>query len=207
MTEILELILCLLVLCAVIFVLLLSIFFIYSTVFSGFMKRSPFVITTGATYRKMIEEMVLKISQCEKQKDMHPPFSIVDAGCGIATLLLPLAKKFPQHRFVGVEIGFIPYWIAKIRAAKYKNLQIFKKNLFDLDFNQFDFIICFLLPKTMQQLFAECEQQIKHKTVFFVNRFKIEKLNPAKQIDLGDNFSYIYIYEYLPNRQKQRGVK
>lgn len=195
---------CLLVLLGllVVAVILVSVFFIYSTVFSGFMKRSPFIITTGATYKVMIPEMIAKIEECEKNSDMKTPFNIIDAGCGIATLLLPLAKKFPQHNFVGVEIGIIPYLIAKIRAGRYKNLQILRQDLFTTDFGKFNFIICFLLPKTMQELFRKCRNDIRSKTVFFVNRFKIDDLQPSKKIDIGDNFSYIYIYDYLPEKKE-----
>jgi len=43
----------------------------------------------------IIEEIINKIN----------PFSIIEMGCGVGSVLIPLAKKFPKKRFHGVDFS------------------------------------------------------------------------------------------------------
>lgn len=175
-------------------------------ILSGFIKNPPIIPTTGKTYKTIIKKVSERIKECELN-DTFKPFKVVDAGCGFGTLIVPLAKKFPQHQFIGIEHSYIPFWIAKFRGRRISNMQIIHQDIFDYDFKDISFVICFLLPSIMDKFTKKCLQELQKKSYIFSNRFKLVGLEPFETIDLGDNFSYIYLYEYLPTKDNKIKTK
>ncbi|MFV0626415.1 MAG: class I SAM-dependent methyltransferase [Alphaproteobacteria bacterium] len=162
------------------------------------MKNPPVVPTTGKTYKTIVRRISKRIRKCDVN-DFPSPLKIVDAGCGYGTLLIPLAKEFPQHQFVGIEYAWFAYRIAKFRARKLQNIQIVYGDIFEYDFSQVDFVICFLLSSLMPKFSQKCFNELHKKSYIFANRFALTGLEPMEKIDLGDDFSYIYLYKYLKN--------
>ena len=108
-------------------VLIISVMFIYLTFDCGFMKTSPSIPTCGRVKKSMIESVAVLLKKSRK------PMTVVDLGSGWGTLLLPLARKFPQHRFIGYEFAHLPFWISKMRAHSMKNIRFFRQNIFSAD--------------------------------------------------------------------------
>ena len=88
---------------------LIGIASIYFMLNSQFMRNSPPVPSSGKVKIAMIED----VAQILKEKSDQ---LVMDLGSGWGTLLLPLAKKFPNHHFIGIEYGCIPYWVSKFRS-------------------------------------------------------------------------------------------
>lgn len=74
-----------------------------------------------------------------------------EIGCGDARVIAALAKKFSQTKFVGIEIQWWPYLLAKWRARNIKNLQIIRADVFKTDLSAatiiFGFYITSFAPK------------------------------------------------------------
>lgn len=174
-----------------------SIYFITIIILSGFMKRAPMIPSSGKSYKTIILKISERIINCEKD-DYPTPFKTVDAGCGIGTLLIPLAKIFPKHQFVGIEYSYSIYLIAKFRSRNIKNLTIIHKNIFNYSFDDANFIICFLMSSIMESFTKKCTTELKKESYIFSNRFKLIGLEPFETIDLGDKFSYIHLYKFTP---------
>lgn len=103
----------------------------------------------------------------------------MDLGSGWGTFLVPLAHKFPQHKFVGIEKAFLPYWVTKIRTRKLKNVSIYQEDFFKSDISDADIVILFLLQHIMPKIQKKCFDEMKKGKIIFVNRFPFTKITPV----------------------------
>ncbi|MBO6281020.1 MAG: methyltransferase domain-containing protein [Alphaproteobacteria bacterium] len=170
-------------------ILIVSIVFIYFTVSSGFMHSSPPVPSCG----KVKDAMLKDVAEYLRDKEGK---IVMDLGSGWGTLLLPLAKQFPQHTFIGIEYGRIPYMVSCLRAKKYKNARFYRQNFFDTDISQADVIFLFLLNSTMAKLSNKCISEAKKGAYAYANRFPIQGKEPQKEVSLGSKYYTYYIYKF-----------
>ena len=113
-------------------------------------KYPPFVPAPVHTKTIIFKSLGKLLSQ--SPRSLH----IIDPGCGIGTLLLPLAKKYPQHHFSGIEWNKMLYKICLFRKKKLANINFFYQNMLTFDYSTADIIICFLIP----QLIPDLQKQI-----------------------------------------------
>ena len=119
----------------------------------------------------------------------------MDLGSGWGTLLIPLAKKFPQHRFIGIEYAYIPYLVSKFRSKKIPNLIFYRQNFFNTDISDADIILLFLLNHVMPKVSVKCQKETKKGTLFYVNRFPMKNMKLEKEIYLGSKYDIYYVYK------------
>lgn len=167
---------------------LFGIISIYFLINSKFMCCAPPIPSYGKVKTAMLESASQVLL---KQKGQL----IMDLGSGWGSLLLPLAKKFPQHRFVGIEYGIIPYFTSKFRARKLKNVFFYHKNFFDADISKADVIFIFLLSRTMPRIRKKCQAEAKKGALIYVNRFPIPNLKLWKKFFLGTKYDTYFIYK------------
>lgn len=152
-------------------------------------------IWTGVPYYPSSEKMYqVVLDQLPKNQN----FSFVDLGCGFGGLLNFLAKKCPNSNFVGVEIGPLPYLIAKLRfLILRKNIVIEYSDLWKVDLARFDYVYAFLAPGPMPKLWEKAQREMRPGTAFLINTFKVEaKAN--KVIEVQDKRKCI-LYVHLFN--------
>lgn len=180
---------CLLILLLVcLFVLLVSLVFIYLTVSSGFMHTSPAVPSYGKVKNAVIEEAAAMLKDADNR-------TVMDLGSGWGTLLLPLAKRFPNHKFIGIERGFLPFYVSTWRARKLKNLTFQRQDFFLTDISEADIIFVFLLNSTMARLTSKIKQEMKPGSCVIANRFPMKDQTPDKEVSLGSKYYTYYVYK------------
>ena len=123
-------------------ILLVSIVAIYFFVSSCFMRYPPPIPSSGQLKEKVLEGIREYLQNSDSM-------TFMDLGSGWGTLLIPLAKQFPQHRFIGVERVFVPYFFSKLRSHNLKNLSFIHGDIFKTDISQTDMVFCFLMQKLM----------------------------------------------------------
>ena len=155
---------------------------------SKFMSSAPPVPTCGKVKESMIEDVAKIITKRKNQL-------VMDLGSGWGTLLLPLAKKFPNHHFVGIEYGYIPYYISKFRARKMKNVTFYRQNFFKADITKANVILLFLLPKVMSKLKIKLQSEAKRGAFICSNRFPLPDVHVTRKINLGSEYNTYYIYK------------
>lgn len=187
--DVLYFILTLLLFFLVVAIIIVSVVFVYFTVSSGFMHSSPPVPSSGRVKKAMLEDAALSLAGKQGQL-------VMDLGSGWGSLLLPLAKKFPEHTFIGIEYGYIPYVVSCWRARKLKNLQFQRANFFETDISKADVIFLFLLTSTMAKLSKKCIDEVKPGAIAYANRFPIQGKKPAKKVSFGSDYETYYIYEF-----------
>lgn len=144
-----------------------------------------------------IEKKIIINRTAEILKKTNRKLIILDPGCGCGSLLLKLAKKFPEHQFIGVEWGKFAALIAKFRARKLKNVQILCQDLFEYDFSQIDIIVCFLMDTLMEKFGNKVLKEHKKTQIIISNTFKIPNLPLYEEIKTGKClfFKNVYIYK------------
>lgn len=160
-------------------------YFLFS---SKFMHSSPPVPSSGKIKAAMIED----VAQILKQKNNQV---VMDLGSGWGSLLLPLAKRFPHHHFVGIEYERVPYWVSQFRARKMKNITFLRQDFFDTDISKANIIFLFLLPREMKKLSIKCQKESPKGTLIYVNRFPMSDVKLYKEVSLGSKYETYYIYK------------
>ena len=172
----------------ILFILGVSIIATYFMINSGFMRNAPPVPTCGQVKSAMIQDVAKVLTKRKSQV-------IMDLGSGWGSLLLPLAQKFPKHKFIGIEYGLIPYFVSKLRAKKLRNITFYRQNFFNTDISKADIIFLFLLPHVMPKIAAKCQKETKRGALIYVNRFPFPKVKEKKKISFGSKFETYYVYE------------
>lgn len=185
---ILQLILLLILSLICISIVLISVIFAYLTVSAGFMRSSPAVPSHGKVKNAIIEEAANILKNESNQQ-------IMDLGSGWGTLLLPLAKRFPQHKFIGIELGFLPFWVSVWRARKLKNLTFLQQDFFTSNIRNADIIFVFLLNSTMAKLSAKIQNEMKKESIVIANRFPMKDKKADKEVSLGSKYYTYYVYK------------
>ncbi len=128
----------------------------------AFWTRVPYYPTHRAAYACILAELPI-----------DTPFTFVDIGCGTGDLLLFLAKRRPQGRFVGIEIGATPWLIAKVKslALARSSVSIRFQSMWNLDLAHYDIVYTFLSPAPMERLWNKAKDEMRPGTTFITNSF------------------------------------
>jgi hypothetical protein len=151
-----------------------------------FISRIPYYPTSKKTYDLVANAVLLNLDENK---------NIADLGSGFGGLIFYLAKKYPQHNFIGYELGIIPYLTSLIRSTLYINVKIKYKNFFLIPLNNLDIIYAFLSPVAMLNIEKKLSEQFKNKGIFISNSFPLPNLTADKIVD-GDQ-EKLYIYKFL----------
>lgn len=151
---------------------------VYSYVRCGCGKYGPFVSSYGKIKLDMIAEARAALKKAKK------PMKVTDLGCGSGVLLLPLAKEFPEHEFIGLEWDVVPLTMGKIKAklAGLKNIKFVKGNYMKESHANMDVIMCYVLKVTGEPLGKKLASEIKDTAVVISEMFPLGHLEEVKQI-------------------------
>lgn len=136
--------------------------------------RVPYYPTGSRTY-----------AEVAKLLPQNQPFRFIDLGCGFGGLLAYLAVRFPQGSFHGVEISPLPLTVAKARALLHRNLRVELKNLWKLDFGEYEVVYAFLSPGVMADLWRKMEGEMRPESTIIINSFPCPA-EPIREIPIED---------------------
>jgi len=129
--------------------------------------------------------------------DLKPGQKFYELGCGDGSVSLYLARKHPDVQFVGIEIFWPVYLIAKFRSIVYvgKNFKVKYQNVFWQDFSDADWCYTFgmkdgIILKLRDKLLKELKPGAK--LVSYV--FKVKDWPGKEIIHKGQDEAKIYVY-------------
>ena len=113
---------------------------------------------------------------------MH--LKVTDLGCGSGALLLPLAKEFPNHEFIGLEWDSVPLTMGKIKAklAGLKNIRFVKGDYMKESHADMDLIMCYVLKVTGEPLGKKLSKEIKDSCIVISEMFPLKHLEEVKSV-------------------------
>ncbi len=188
------------------FLILISVFVgalglvgIYYCLASGFFINPPPVPSDKKVRDAVLKEIETTLS-CSSNK------IIMDLGSGWGSFLIPLAKQFPAHSFIGIEKAFLPYFYAKIKGRRFKNLRFERQNFFLSDISKADIVILYLIAHIMPRVTQKCLSEMKNGAVIYSNHFPLTNIQPVRIQTCGHSFDRYYVYE-INHHQKALLIK
>lgn len=177
----------------------------YSFIRCGCGKYGPFVSSYGKIKEDILEEARKVLKKSKK------PLKVTDLGCGSGALLLPLAKEFPEHEFIGLEWDVVPLTMGKIKAkmAGLKNIRFVKGNYMKESHADMDLIMCYVLKVTGEPLGKKLAKEIKETAVVISEMFPLYHLEEIKQIQssLAGIPEKIFVYKKKVRKTAAKGEK
>lgn len=77
---------------------------------------------------------------------------VYDLGSGWGSLVLALARAFPDAQVRGVEISPLPYWVSRLRVRNLPNVALRRGDFYTGDLTDAQAVTCYLMIKTMPKL-------------------------------------------------------
>lgn len=150
----------------------------YSFIRCGCGKYGPFVSSYGKLKEDILDEARAILKNAKK------PLKITDLGCGSGALLLPLAKEFPNHEFIGLEWDIVPLTMGRIKATMtgLKNIRFVKGDYMKTSHADMDLIMCYVLKVTGEPLGKKLSQEIKDNCIVISEMFPLKHLEEIKQV-------------------------
>ena len=123
--------------------------------------------------------------------------TIVDAGSGWGTLVIALAKRYPQRKIIGYELSSFPWLVSLLRKHIHglDNLSLYRKDYLTIDHFEASIILCYLYPGGMKQLEEKLGRDKHNIKVVISNTFAFPSLDYDKVEYLNDLYkSPVYVY-------------
>jgi len=122
---------------------------------------------------------------------------IIDVGSGWGTLVIAVAKKYPQRDVIGYELSLVPWLVSVLlkQIGRIHNLSLYRKDFLKADLSQASTLICYLFPGGMLSLEKKLRQEKNKVNLIVSNTFAIPSYEPVKVVKLNDIYATpIYVY-------------
>lgn len=109
----------------------------------------------------------------------RPAAHFLDLGAGLGSTLLPLARRYPQAHFTGIENAPLPWLAGWLRTRRQPNVDWQWGDLWAMDLGHFDIVYAFLSPAPMPELWRKVEAEMPAGSLFVSNSFAVPEVAPA----------------------------
>jgi hypothetical protein len=122
---------------------------------------------------------------------------IVDLGSGWGTLVVALARKYPNRQVTGYELSLVPWLFSRIRKAVsgLDNLTLYRKDFLDADLSDASVLTCYLFPSGMVSLEDKLDRENVSNVLIVSSTFALPSSEPTKVIRVKDIYrTPVYLY-------------
>lgn len=117
----------------------------------------------------------------------------IDIGSGLGDLVLNLARHFPLHHFVGIEIAPLPWLLSWLRARFSGDRARFVYGDYErLNFSEYEMIFAYLSPAAMTALWQKAQTEMREKSLLLSYEFPISDVIPAFVISMPTSKIKLY---------------
>jgi trans-aconitate methyltransferase len=134
---------------------------------------------------------------------------IFELGSGWGSLALALARRYPRHTVVALELSPVPYLVARFRRwmARRPNLQLRRENFMEADLSQASLVVCYLFRGAMARLGPKLVRELPPGAVVLSIGFTIPEWRPEDHRDLH-NFLEGTVYRYtVPHEEREEEAR
>lgn len=118
---------------------------------------------------------------------------MIDVGSGLGDLMLNLADRFADHRFIGIEIAPLPWLVSWLRARLSGSRARFVRADYEkLDFADYDIIFAYLSPAAMPALWSKAHSEMRKESLLLSYEFPIPDVTPTFEIACGPSGTALY---------------
>jgi hypothetical protein len=87
-----------------------------------------------------------------KQAGLEERAIVYELGSGWGSMVIALARAFPNARIRGIEMSPLPYWVARLRTRKMPNVFLRRGNFYAFDLRDAQAVTSYLMIKSMPRL-------------------------------------------------------
>ncbi|PLZ02124.1 hypothetical protein CY652_12170 [Burkholderia sp. WAC0059] len=98
------------------------------------------------------------------QADLPGQAVVYELGSGWGSLVVALAKAFPDARIRGIEWSPLPYWVARFRTRNLPNVRLTRANFYACDLRDAHAVTCYLMMKPMKKLAGQFDRMLRPGT-------------------------------------------
>ena len=121
--------------------------------------------------------------------DRLPParaLDVIDIGSGLGGLVLDLARRRPDSRFVGIELAPLPWLVSRLRAALIgnagNNVRFVRGDYEQLDLGNYDVVFAYLSPAATEALWRKASAEMRAGALLLSYEFGIAAKSPDMTI-------------------------
>lgn len=133
----------------------------------------------------------------------HPTVTLVDLGSGWGGIVIPMARRFPQHRIEGYELSWLPWLFSRLLKTLLRrdNLSLHRRDFLQADLRHARVLVSYLNPTQMDRLsqrFHTTEGTVSTGaacTLFSIG-FALPGVQPERTVRVNELYNTpIYQYE------------
>jgi SAM-dependent methyltransferase len=109
----------------------------------------------------------------------------LDLGAGVGSTVIPLADRWPERHFTGVENAPLTWLTGKVQGLGRNNLDWRWEDLWRMPLHEFDVVYAFLSPVPMPELWKKAQAEMRPGSLFVSNSFPIPGVAPTRVIEVA----------------------
>lgn len=123
---------------------------------------------------------------------------VYELGCGDGRVLVALAKKYPAARFIGIEIQWWPYLLAKWKCRRLTNIDIKRQDFFKVDLSVATVVYGFYISAVTVPLANMLRQELRPGTMVYSYDFPLGGLHQIEEVPSppGQRRGRILVYRH-----------
>ncbi len=149
------------------------------------------------TFRTRVPLYLSSNEACERVAALLPadrPFSFLDIGCGVGTVLAKLAPRFPEGEFRGLEIAPLPFALSWFRAKASGRFAARRVDFWRTDLAQYDVVYAFLSPVPMSELWRKARSEMRPGSLLVSNTFRVDGVPADSVIPIGRGRRALHVW-------------
>jgi hypothetical protein len=111
--------------------------------------------------------------------------SFLDLGAGLGSTVIPLADRWPEKRFTGVENAPLTWLAGLVLGVGRNNLSWRLGDMWQMPLDRHELVYAFLSPVPMPQLWEKAKAEMKPGSLLVSNSFPIPGVTPEFVIDVA----------------------
>lgn len=105
---------------------------------------------------------------------------VFDLGSGDGKVLRALYDHVGAGTYVGIERGFIPYMLARLKHRNIREISFKRQDFFDTNLSGATIVTLYLFPELMNTLLPKLKRELKSGTIVYSIDFKFADLAPTQ---------------------------
>lgn len=151
----------------------------------SYRSRVPLYLSNQKTIHAVA--VLLDRTVLSKHHNAHDKVRVLDFGSGTGVVISALARRYPGHRFEGIEGALMPYLISCVRGWGLPNLFLARGDFWQRDLSPYQMVYAFLSTQPMPQLWQKACAQMRPGSFLVSNSFEVPGVPPIEVIDVGDS--------------------
>jgi tRNA A58 N-methylase Trm61 len=139
-----------------------------------------------------------------RQANLAEQAVIYELGSGWGSLVIALARAFPNAEIRGIELSPLPYWVSRLRTRHLANVVLRRGNFYHCDLSDAQAVTCYLMIKPMPKLASHLDQMLKPGTPVVALSFWFRDREAAASRESAGPLGAAALYHW-PARKTDQG--